>query len=44
MAYGSPWVRGKIQAVTVTCATAVAMPDPSLTVPGWGSDPRSAAT
>ena len=40
MAYGSFQARDGIQATAATYTTAVAMPDHSVTAPGWRSNPR----
>ena len=37
-AYGSSWARDQIWAAAATYTTAAARPDPSSTVPGWGSN------
>lgn len=38
VAYGTSWARESIRAAFVAYATAMAMLDPLLPVPGWGSN------
>ena len=38
-AYGSSWARDQVQAAASTCATAVAVPDPKLSVLGQRLNP-----